>query len=110
MFACSKIKLSLKDVVQISWREFRKVVRVEKRKYAGFLNLNGIIGFLNFLYLKKAPKKCNKQNENKAKYAMELGIYFLMEIDKWRITIKSNENSLIRTYFLHYPVISRCEI
>ena len=47
---------------------------------------------------------------NKTKYTMDPEIFFLMKTDKWEITIKSNKNSLIRTYSLRYPVISRCEI
>ena len=34
----------------------------------------------------------------------------LMKTNKQKIVIESTKNSLIRSYFLNYPLISKCEI
>ena len=44
---------------------------------------------------------------NKTKYTIDPGIQFLMKLMK--IMIKSTKDSLIRTYFLIYPLISKCQ-
>ena len=42
-------------------------------------------------------------------YTVSPGIYFVTKTNKEKITIKSTQNSLTRSYFLIYPLISRCE-
>ena len=59
--------------------------------------------------IQKSRYMMSHHNHNKIEYTMDPWIYFLTKNNKLKIIITSTKNSLIRTYFLNYPLISRCK-